>query len=160
MFSNYDSTGTAQSQLLTYNSLTAYSSYNNQYGLVNSSGQLLVSESEAAMFSAANGNLNAYLKAHGLEYTTTYFEELGNIENEAYPVPFKAIESGTLKEWYEAYGSYENSLEVENYTTYYDAYTDATSELNAACKGVLGDYLKHSSNRPKLEIQDLSLIHI
>lgn len=157
MFSNYDSTGTAQSQLLTYNSLTAYSSYNNQYGLVNSSGQLLVSESEAAMFSAANGNLNAYLKAHGLEYTTTYFEELGNIENEAYPVPFKAIESGTLKEWYEAYGSYENSLEVENYTKYYDAYTDATSELNAACKGVLGDYLKHSSNRPKLEIQDSEL---
>lgn len=157
MFSNYDSTGTAQSQLLTYNSLTAYSSYNNQYGLVNSSGQLLVSESEAAMFSAANGNLNAYLKAHGLEYTTTYFEELGNIENEAYPVPFKAIESGTLKEWYEAYGSYENSLEVENYTKYYDAYTDATSELNAACKGVLGEYLKYGSNNPKLEMQDSEL---
>lgn len=157
MFSNYDSTGTAQSQLLTYNSLTAYSSYNNQYGLVNSSGQLLVSESEAAMFNAANGNLNAYLKAHGLEYTTTYFEELGNIENEAYPVPFKAIESGTLKEWYEAYGSYENSLEVENYTKYYDAYTDATSELNAACKGVLGEYLKYGSNNPKLEMQDSEL---
>ena len=41
MFSNYDLTGTSQSQLLTYNALTSYSSYNNQYGLVSSAGQLL-----------------------------------------------------------------------------------------------------------------------
>lgn len=157
MFSNYDATGTAQSQLLTYNSLTAYSSYNNQYGLVNSSGQLLVSESEAAMFEAANGNLNAYLKAHGLEYTTTYFDELGNIENPTYPVPFNAIESTTLQQWYEAYGSYENSLEVENYSTYFDAYSDAASELNAACKGVLEGYLKYGSNSPKLVVSGSEL---
>ena len=71
MFGNYTSDGTYQSQLLTYNSLMAYSSYNNQYGLVNSAGQLLVSESEADIFESANGNLNAYLKKHGLEYTTT-----------------------------------------------------------------------------------------
>ena len=57
MFANYTSDGTYQSQLLTYNSLMAYSSYNNQYGLVNSSGQLLVSESEAELFEASNGNL-------------------------------------------------------------------------------------------------------
>ncbi len=152
MFSNYDSSGMAQAQLLTYNSLTQYSSYNNQYGLVNSSGQLLVSESEAAMFDAANGNLNAYLKAHGLEYTTSYFDELGNLENPDYPIPFKNIEASTLKGWYEAYGSYENSLEVDNYEKYYAEYKDAASELNKACKPVVQEYLKSSSNSPKLNV--------
>ena len=45
-FTNYDETGAALTQPLTYNSLMAYSSYNTQYGLVNSSGQILVSEAE------------------------------------------------------------------------------------------------------------------
>ena len=35
--SNYDYMGNAQQQVLTFNSLTSYSQYNNQYGLVNSS---------------------------------------------------------------------------------------------------------------------------
>lgn len=152
MFANYTSDGTYQSQLLTYNSLMAYSSYNNQYGLVNSSGQLLVSESEAELFEASNGNLNAYLKKHGLEYTTTYFDELGNIENPDYPSPFNTVEAGTLKEWYEAYGSYENSLEAENYEKYYDAYTDASSELNSSCRSVLKDFFQYGSNSPKLNV--------
>ena len=50
MFKNMDLTGTSQSQLLTFNSLTAYSPYNTQYGLVNSAGLLLVSEDEAKIF--------------------------------------------------------------------------------------------------------------
>lgn len=150
MFGNYTSDGTYQSQLLTYNSLMAYSSYNNQYGLVNSAGQLLVSESEADIFESANGNLNAYLKKHGLEYTTTYFDKLGNIENPDYPAPFKTIEAGTLKEWYEAYGSYENSIEVEDYEKLYNAYSDASSELNAACRPTLSEFFKSTSNTPDL----------
>lgn len=150
LFSNYDSTGTAQSQLLTYNALTAYSSYNNQYGLVNSSGQLLVSESEAKMFDSANGNLNAYLKSHGLEYTTTYFDELGNLENPDYPSPFNIMEPATLKDMYEAYGSYQNSIEVENYEKYYQDYTSAASTLKTACKNVLKSYLTSGSNNPNL----------
>ncbi len=90
-FSNYDSAGNAQIQDLSYNALTAYSSYNTQYGLVNSAGQILVSEAEAAMFASSKGNLDAYLKKHGLEYTTTYFDELGALENSDYPRPFNEI---------------------------------------------------------------------
>ena len=96
-FSNYDSTGAALTQDLTYNALTAYSSYNTQYGLVNSSGQILVSEEEAAMYAQSNGNLNAYLQKHGLEYTTTYFDELGDMKNEAYPEPFNIIDAETYR---------------------------------------------------------------
>ena len=39
MFSNYDASGSEQSQLLTFNALTAFSSYNNQNVLVNDACQ-------------------------------------------------------------------------------------------------------------------------
>ena len=154
MFSNYDINGTAQSQLLTYNALTAYSSYNNQYGLVNSSGQLLVSESEATLFDNANGNLNAYLKSHGLEYTTTYFDELGNIVNPDYPVPFDVIQSDTLKEMYEAYGSYDTSLETEKFEQYYKDYVSAESALKVGSKLILQSYLLYSGNATTIRKTD------
>lgn len=156
MFNNYDSTGMAQSQLLTFNSLMMYSSYNNQYGLVNASGQLLVSESEAAMFRLANGNLNAYLKSHGLEYTTTYFEEVGAIVNEDYPEPFNYIDIETLQKMYEAYGSYESSLELENYKNYYQNFVLANDTLTQSMKVVIPKFLT-SSGDPQLSSVDGSV---
>lgn len=152
-FSNYDAAGNEVSQALTFNALTAYSSYNTQYGLVNSSGQILVSESEAKMFEAANGNLNAYLKSHGLEYTTTYFDELGNLENEAYPAPFNLISSDEMKLYYEQYNSYENSIEVENYEKNYGEYVSATKDLQNGAKSAITSYLQGTSAQsPKLTI--------
>ncbi len=153
MFSNYDQTGLAQSQLLSYNSLMMYSSYNNQYGLVNASGQLLVSESEAAMFRLANGNLNAYLKSHGLEYTTTYFEEVGAIVNEDYPEPFNYIDIETLQKMYEAYGSYESSLELENYKTYFRNFVSASDTLSQSMRVVIPKFLT-STGEPQLSMVD------
>ncbi len=153
MFGNYDEAGNELSQVLTYNALTAYSSYNTQYGLVNSSGQILVSESEAAMFQNAHGNLNAYLKSHGLEYTTTYFEEMGNLENEAYPAPFNSIEYEEMQLYYEQYNSYENSLEVEEYEKNYSAYIKSSNDLADAAKESMEKYLSNpTSNSPKINI--------
>lgn len=143
MFSNYDSTGAEQSQLLTFNSLTSYSSYNNQYGLVNAAGQLYVSESEADIFEASGGNLNNYLKSHGLVYDTTYFDELEDIDNKGvYPDPYNTITTDTLKEWYKEYNSYENSQEQELYTQKYDAFTSATNKLQAAISSGFGKYVQ------------------
>lgn len=139
-FTNYDETGATLTQPLTYNSLMAYSSYNTQYGLVNSSGQILVSEAEAKMFKDANGDLNKYLKAHGLEYTTTYFKEAGGIENSDYPAPFNNVSSDTLQQWYEEYGSYENSVEVENYNKAYSNYNSTRNTLTHALSGTLNLY--------------------
>lgn len=159
-FASYDESGNALSQDLTYNALTAYSSYNTQYGLINSAGQILVSESEAAMFTQANGNLNAYLLAHGLEYTTTYFDELGTIKNDVYPEPFNVISPETMKTYYEQYGSYQNSLEVENYERNYAEYTKATSTLVKASASAMDAYLKADTNVDKItkdESGDLSL---
>lgn len=148
MFSNYDLTGTSQSQLLTYNALTSYSSYNNQYGLVSSAGQLLVSESEAAMFKAADGNVNAYLKAHGLEYTTTYFDNIGNIENTAYPSPYNLVGADRLKEMYEAYNSDLTSSEYKKYETYYSSFVQASEALAAGSKQIMRSYLMYNGNSP------------
>ena len=73
MFTNYDLAGNEQYQNLTFNSLTAYSSYNNQYGIVNGAGELLVSALDAENFEKA-GNLEGFLGMYGLTKDTTYFE--------------------------------------------------------------------------------------
>lgn len=143
-FSNYDVNGEAVSQNLTFNALTAYSSYNTQYGLANASGQLLVSESEAAMFKNAGGNLNKYLQAHGLEYTTTYFENIGAMKNDAYPTPFNNISVEDLKSYYEQYSSFESSLELQHFQSSYKAFIKETANLNKAVSTALKSYLVNS----------------
>ena len=146
MFSNYDASGSEQSQLLTFNALTAFSSYNNQYGLVNAAGQLLVSESEAKIFEAAGGNLNDYLQAHGLVYDTTYFKQLQDIDNKGiYPEPFNNISTDTLKTWYEAYGSLENSQEQEDYKKKYNDYSTDTNTFKASLKASFRNFANDST---------------
>ncbi len=76
MFTNYDADNNANYQQLTFNSLTAFNPYNNQYAISNSSGQVLVSETDAKNFKAANGDLNKFLGFYGLEQSTTYFDNL------------------------------------------------------------------------------------
>lgn len=143
-FSNYDVNGEAVSQNLTFNALTAYSSYNTQYGLANASGQLLVSESEAAMFKNAGGNLNKYLQAHGLEYTTTYFENIGAMKNDAYPTPFNNISVEDLKSYYEQYSSFESSLELQNFQSSYKDFIKETANLNKAVSTAMKSFFVNS----------------
>ena len=76
MFQNFDNKGNEVYQDLTFNSLTAYSSYNTQYGIVDNADNLLVSTKDAANFEAANGNLETFLLRNGLIKTTDYFETL------------------------------------------------------------------------------------
>ncbi|MGN0030332.1 MAG: hypothetical protein ACI37Q_00080 [Candidatus Gastranaerophilaceae bacterium] len=153
-FSSYDLEGNALNQDLTFNALTAYSSYNTQYGLVNSSNQLLVSEAEAAMFESSRGNLNAYLKAHGLEYTTTYFDKIGSFVNDKYPIPYNNISPEALKRYYEEYGSYENSVERENYEISYSSFNYANSQLSIGSQSVLKSYLLYEKNTHKVEFEN------
>lgn len=85
MYSAYDVAGNPLNKELTFSNLTAYSSYNNQYGLKNLSGQSIVSEETAtnyeAAVKAAEGNnkttaLEEFLKSYNLEKGTTFFDEL------------------------------------------------------------------------------------
>ena len=75
MFSNVGTDGLTQKQALTFNALTQYSQYNTQYGIVNSAGMIMVSEEDAAIFKNTSNNLEGFLKAHGLEWETTFFDE-------------------------------------------------------------------------------------
>ncbi len=68
--------------------MTAYNPYNNQYIVTNASGNVLLSEKDAVNYKNANGDVNKFLKAYGLENTTTYFDNLAaHAENGA--IPFK-----------------------------------------------------------------------
>lgn len=149
-FTNYALDGESQTQNLTFNALTAYSSYNNQYGLVNSSGQLLVSETEAALFEKANGNLNSYLQYHGLTYETTYFENVGAITNEGYIEPFNYISVEDMKTYFEEYNSYENSQEVEDYSKAYNEYISKSGSLENASKIIMADFFTSGKNSPQI----------
>jgi len=152
-FTNYALDGQSQTQNLTFNALTAYSSYNNQYGLVNSSGQLLVSETEAALFEKAGGNLNTYLQYHGLTYETTYYEKVGNITNEGYIEPFNYITVEDMKTYFEQYNSYENSHEVERYDNAYNTYVSSVNALQNVTKNVMSSFFKNNANSPLISNQ-------
>lgn len=77
MFTNYDADNNKSYQDLTFNALTAFNPYNNQYGLSNQNGSLLVSERDAYNFKSVKdgqGGLTEFLKLYGLEQKTTYFD--------------------------------------------------------------------------------------
>lgn len=83
MFTNYDKENNTSYKELTFNSLTAYNQYNNQYAISNSAGQLLVSETDAKNFEKST-DLKSFLKCYGLEETTTYFDNLSKYSEVGY----------------------------------------------------------------------------
>ncbi len=139
MFTNYDILGNEQYQDLTFNSLTAYSSYNSQYGLVNNAGQLLVSETDARNFEAADGSLETFLGYYGLEQSTTYFDQnptdtIGYYDDYGYwhdlgvsLADMQAIyEGGTDIDGVEHYG-YDGSISAGSYGDYEELLADYNS---------------------------------
>ena len=119
MFTNYDADNNTSYQQLTFNSLTSYNPYNNQYGLVNASGQLLVSEKDATNFEKANGNMETFLGYYGLEENTTYFDEL---EKNYSNVIYKDADGNTL--WDPAANNYHIPImatDQNGATTYVDS---------------------------------------
>lgn len=127
MFTNTNENGLSQTQPLTFNTLTQYSQYNNQYGLVNAAGQALVSEKDAKIFEANKTNLEGFLKAHGLEWETTYFDETsGDLTSKLQSFYsgdykyigdlFEGMDNEDLKNLYLDAISEESSIEALNYT--------------------------------------------
>ena len=141
MMSNYDTAGESQYQKLTFNSLTSYSSYNNQYGLVNANGNIMVSEHDAAIYRdviRTGGGLDEYLAAYGLEYTSTFFTE-NTFDGTSVPITYEdangeihnigEYDIDDLKDMY--YGnedknldSYNNALQSAPYVNFSDYYND------------------------------------
>ena len=80
MFNNYDENNAAQKTSLTYNALTKYNPYNNQYCLTDASGAVLLKEEDIAAYNLAQrGNgVDDFLKAHGIEWTTSYWDTISS----------------------------------------------------------------------------------
>lgn len=74
MFTNYDKDNNSSYKELTFNSLTAYNQYNNQYAISNAAGQLLVSETDAKNFQKSK-DINEFLAYYGLKQSTTFFSD-------------------------------------------------------------------------------------
>lgn len=90
--------------------------------------------------------MNDYLQAHGLVYDTTYFKQLQDIDNKGiYPEPFNNISTDTLKTWYEAYGSLENSQEQEDYKQKYKDYSTGTNTFKASLKTSFKNFANDST---------------
>lgn len=79
MFTTYDASGAAKTENLTPNAIYQYADMKNQYALVNSSGQMLISQSDAYNFKNAD-NLDEFLAAYGIikEYKTETLQQ--NVE--------------------------------------------------------------------------------
>ena len=79
MFTTYDASGAAKTENLTPNAIYQYADMKNQYALVNSSGQMLISQSDAYNFKNSD-NLDEFLAAYGIikEYKTETLQQ--NVE--------------------------------------------------------------------------------
>lgn len=139
MFTSYDADNNASYQQLTFNALTSYNQYNNQYILSNAAGNVLLSEKDAENYRRANGSVTEFLKAYGLEQTTSYFSGLGEyVEKDAngnvIGLPFKT-------------GSYDDDgNEVYGYLQGNKAgatEAELTEYLQALYEGKLGDTKLH-----------------
>ncbi len=112
MFTTYDAKGDAITSELTPNALYQYADMKNQYALVNSSGQMLVSSADAKNFKLAN-NLDKFLELNGInkDYKTASMAEsakkLNSYSNEY---------DGGLKDYYEAWEAAIENAKTKTYT--------------------------------------------
>ncbi len=70
LFSTYDASGNKMSQKLNGICLTEYSELKNQYGLINTAGQIMVSERDGANY-YASADINEFLAKYGIEQIDT-----------------------------------------------------------------------------------------
>ena len=160
VFANYDKDDNAQNVPLTFNNLTAFNQYNNQYGLTNAAGNILISEREAELYKASVAAADPaaeFLRKHGIEYTTSYWATLDEQLKQAemyYSTPNGdgelTVDDGTyafytaeqLKKMYEGYEeggveipSYDETINTKEYTDfekYADDFEMAIAEVQGA----------------------------
>ena len=97
VYSNYDSTGTKQTQDFTVGAVTTYSDIKNQYGFVDSAGRLLVSATDAKNYQNSN-DLASFLSCYGIGdmQNPKYDPALENIYGEEFDNFF---DENNLYEW-------------------------------------------------------------
>jgi len=153
MMSNKDTVGNSMYQQLTFNNLTAYSSYNNQYGLINKSGQIVVSDLDAAKFETAINNANAdpeknaleeFLLQYGIEKASTSYWKNPNVPDlqAVYEGDIEYDDNGTrISGLHYGYELSKTSTEVMVFETLLDKYKEADVAFNKAVIKGIKDYI-------------------
>lgn len=136
MFANYDANDKAQTVPLTFNNLTAFNQYNNQYGLVNTAGNILISEDTAKKYVASGGKQEEFLKQYGIEYTTSYWDKISSQLGDA-GITYSADQLKIMYEGDPAHDimSYENTIKTQEYTDfsgYLDDFVRAKGDYDVA----------------------------
>lgn len=155
MMSNKDTLGNDMYQQLTFNNLTAYSSYNNQYGLINKSGAIVVSELDAAKYENAlkaaakdpeTDALTEFLKSYGLEKDTSSYWKSNNLSDELktrYEGDVVYDDAANrISGLHYGYELSKTSTEVMVYERLLGDYTKADNAYTNAVTKAMKDYLK------------------
>ncbi len=144
VFANYDKDDNAQNVPLTFNNLTAFNQYNNQYGLTNAAGNILISETEAKYYQAAltaDDPKAEFLKQHGIYYTTSYWDnlatQLGNSDitytSEELRIMYEGVQNAADPT--QNVPSYNETIKTQEYTDfsgYLDDFIIAKAEYDNA----------------------------
>lgn len=154
MMSNKDTLGNPMYQQLTFNNLTAYSSYNNQYGLINKSGQIVVSELDAAKFETAINNANnnpdttplvEFLSQYGIKKADTTYWNNPEIDNDLQAIYEGDVEyddaANRISGLHYGYEMSKTSTEVMVYERLLDTYKDADTAYTKAVIASIKDFL-------------------
>ena len=115
---SYDSMGNKVTSALTGSLLTTYAPLKNQYGLINSSGQILLSEKDAANYEASN-NLNEFLAKYGIEQIES--GETITIENPAY--------KGAYEKWEQDYAEWQSQKPDKTNEKYWETVTETENSI-------------------------------
>lgn len=171
MMSNKDTLGNNLYQQLTFNNLTAYSAYNNQYGLINRSGQLVVSELDAAKYDTAieeaknnpeTDALTEFLKQYGIEKESTSYWENPDIPDDMKVRYEGDVEyddnANRISGLHYGYEMSKDSTEVMVYERLLDKYKETDAAFNKAVikniKDFLNGYKPNGQNKTYAEKYD------
>ena len=150
MFTNYAANNAMQTVPLSYNALTSFNQYNNQYVLSDVTGAVFLREDEARLYAESNHNLDDYLSLHGIEYTSTYWDVIADkIREENYgdDAAYSAAiqEAAVVRAWYETIGvdALSSVSGIENLSTFSALYTLA-NRIDAAYEIYNGNYTERN----------------
>ena len=128
IYSTYDLDGNKTYVDLTGYQLSQYAPLKNQYGLVNTNGQILVSETDAANYEASS-NINEFLEKYGVNAIDT--GEVQTIENPEYQDAYDKW-AEEYEEWLKAKPDASNdiywSVSEGTDSELYNLFKDASSE--------------------------------
>lgn len=134
VFANYDKDDNAQNVPLTFNNLTAFNQYNNQYGLTNAAGNILISENEAKLYQASVGADDPaaeFLRQHGIEYTTSYWDKIADQLADT-DLQYTSEQLKNMYEGSDTVPSYDdtiNTKEYNDFAKYADEFEMAIAEV-------------------------------